>query len=193
MKITSQAVPSAVITTYTGRHVDLLWPELAEIAIDDIAYALAANNRFNGHTVRPYSVAEHCLLGVEFCVPSNRLEFLMHDASEAYLGDIVGPLKATVMFEPYCKLEAQWADAIALRFGLQHSTEGKLAKEIHSVDRRMLVTEQRDLMGRRPRSTDAYKPFPLAISAVTPCREALAEKFLAKFYELVPLTVGAKR
>jgi len=189
MKPTIHAPERAVITTWTGRHVDLLWPELADIHIDDIAWSLAGINRFNAHTSRLYTVAEHCLLGAELSLPQHKLEFLLHDAPEAYLGDVTGPLKGTAMFAPYRVLEERWWQVMAYRFGVR----AKLPKEIHTVDKRMLVTEQRDLMGRPPQSTDTYKPFPLAISPVEPSRPWLAEKFIATFRELVSSTEGAKR
>lgn len=186
MKNNAVAVEKVTIKTYTGRYIDLLNPDPEMIHIDDIAASLPKLNRFNGHTFRPYTVAEHCLLGVEYCTPPNKLEFLMHDSTEAYLGDIAGPLKRTELFAGYRELEAKWWAAIAERFGLRVS----LSKEVHTVDKRMLVTEQRDLVGRRPQSTDAYKPFiqPIGLEPY-----GLQEKFLAKFYELVGVTVGAKR
>jgi hypothetical protein len=189
MKSSSFAPSAAWVITYTGRYIDLLNPEPSQIEIDDIAAALAKTNRFNGHARRSYTVAEHCLLGVDQCTPACKLEFLLHDATEAYIGDVVGPLKATPMFAAYRELEARWWDAIALRFGVR----AKLPKEIGTVDQRMLVTEMRDLTGRWPVSTDAYKPFPLSISPIASPVELVQEKFLAKFYELVSVTVGAKR
>ncbi|GGA80904.1 hypothetical protein GCM10011507_35160 [Edaphobacter acidisoli] len=180
---------SAVIKTYTGRWIDLLWPETADLSIDDIAWSLAGIERFTGHAVRPYTVAEHCLLGVEQSLPQHRLAFLMHDAPEAYLNDVSGPLKQTAMFELYRALEAQWWGAIAMRFGIPE----KLPKDIHVTDKRMLSTELRDLMGRPAQWGDAYKPFQLTIPPRSSSREYLAERFLAKFHELVSATVGAKR
>lgn len=65
---------------------------------DDIAHALAYSCRFNGHTSRYYSVAEHCLLVcaiVEFLGGNaeQQLEGLLHDATEAYLTDVPAPFK----------------------------------------------------------------------------------------------------
>ena len=98
----------AVIKTWSGKWIDLLEPVAmaGAIDIDDIGHSLANTNRFNGHTSRPYSVAEHCLRGVEYSLPGHRLEFLLHDATEAYLGDTVGPLKSSERFSPYRELSA---------------------------------------------------------------------------------------
>jgi hypothetical protein len=183
---------SAVIKTRSGRHVDLLFPEamIGLIDIDDIGYALSKINRFNGHTTRPYSVAEHCLNGVVYSLPQHKLRFLMHDAAEAYLGDKVGPLKVSPLFAEYRALEKRWDGVIAERYGM-----GALEapKEIHETDKRMLVTEQRDLMGRAPASSDAHLPFAGLISDVTPSTDWIAERFIATFYKLVKEMVGARR
>jgi uncharacterized protein len=190
MKNTEQQ--SAVVKMRSGRHIDLLSPEqmVSMIDIDDIAYSLSKMMRFNGHTSRPYSVAEHCLRGVAYSLPQHRLEFLLHDATEAYLGDVVGPLKRCGLFEAYRELESRWAGAVAERYGIA----AKMSKEVHETDKRMLVTEERDLMGRPPASNDSYLPFEGIISnGAAPHPDEVAERFIAKFYRLTKVTVGAKR
>jgi hypothetical protein len=142
--------------------------------------------RFNGHTSRPYSVAEHSLLGAALCPAPCRLAFLLHDATEAYLGDVLGPLKRLPMFGGYRELEAQLARVIALRFGLPLL----MTKTVEVIDKRMLATEMRDLMGRMPLSTDSYRPFSMVIGAAP---ESLADRFLGRFDELVRKTEGARR
>ena len=67
----------------------------------DIAHALAQINRFNGHAKRPYSVAEHSLVCMEIAQhlelpPVVQLACLMHDAHEAYTGDVATPIKRCV-------------------------------------------------------------------------------------------------
>lgn len=88
------------ITTFTGRVVDLLDPKPDTICLEDIARGLAMQCRFNGHIRRFYSVAEHSWRVTQH-VASNpetrdtnvvRAAFL-HDAAEAYVGDLIGPMK----------------------------------------------------------------------------------------------------
>lgn len=189
MKLGEVEQQEAWIKTRSGKYLDLLSPQIELIAIDDIGWSLARTARFNGHTTRFYSVAEHCLLGVSQSLPEDRHVFLMHDAPEYVLGDCLGPLKKTTYFESYRTLEDNWWRAIAARFGLPL----KMPKAIHETDKRMLVTEQRDLMGRPPVSSDRFKPYPMHISAVEPSRDELAERFIATFYELTRQTVGAKK
>jgi len=57
----------------------------------------------------------------------------------------------------------------------------------------MLVTEQRDLMGRPASSGDTWKPFVMTIPAAAPSCDETARRFLAKFYQLAKITVGAKK
>ncbi len=68
------------------------------ITIEEIAHALAQINRLNGHACRPYSVAEHSMLvsdiaRAEGASPVQRLAALLHDAHDAYTGDVASPIK----------------------------------------------------------------------------------------------------
>lgn len=84
------------IVTRSGLVVDLLAPEPAGIRLTDIALALSRIPRFNGHTSRVWSVADHSLLVLQLMgedAPSTvRLAALLHDAHEAYAGDIISPV-----------------------------------------------------------------------------------------------------
>lgn len=66
--------------------------------ISDIARSLGAQPRYLGHTPIPYSIAQHavacCVLAQERQL-SERDQFtaLMHDAAEAYCGDLPNPVK----------------------------------------------------------------------------------------------------
>lgn len=90
------------ITTFTGLQVDLENPLSKQICLEDIAHALSNICRFNGHVKEFYSVAQHCCLMTEYAYWTEKLgqrvfllrDILMHDAEEAYIGDISRPLKA---------------------------------------------------------------------------------------------------
>lgn len=84
------------ILTYTGKLVDPFNMRAEDIDIEDIAHALAHTCRFNGHTRRFYSVAEHSLYVYAACEMESiqtKLYALLHDAGEAYLPDIPSPIK----------------------------------------------------------------------------------------------------
>lgn len=85
----------------SGLRVDLLDPEETSIDLHDIAHGLSNICRFTGQTSVFYSVAEHCMhvsTIVEARTGDPRLAIggLLHDAHEAYTGDISSPMKAAL-------------------------------------------------------------------------------------------------
>ena len=122
-----------------GHHVYVYEnPELSAINLKDISHSLALTNRFNGHTLRPLSVAEHSI-GVASMVPKEIcLEALMHDAAEAYVGDMAAPLKH--LCPGYVEIESIAHEAIANRFGLDRKIME--CDAIKHADLNALVTER---------------------------------------------------
>lgn len=153
------------ILTQSGRHFDFADPQPDQIDIRDIAHALANEARFNGHTRRFYSVAQHSAGVSQIVPPEHALEGLLHDASEAYCKDIPLPLK--LMLPDYKAIERRVDAAIRARFGLpaQCSAAVKLA------DVTLLATERRDLM---PIDTAEWEilrgvePLPVSIKSLPP-------------------------
>lgn len=86
----------AAILTHSGRMVDLLDVKPEDIHFDDIAHSLAQTCRFVGHTKRHYSVAEHSINVARLLPEPIKIYGLLHDAHEAYIGDISTPLKRTL-------------------------------------------------------------------------------------------------
>lgn len=91
--------PSIWMQTLTGRAMDLMAPQPGMVDLfGDVAEALARIPRFTGHVAGgPYSVAQHCVLGMDaILAESGDVElaraFLLHDAHEAYCGDIATPV-----------------------------------------------------------------------------------------------------
>lgn len=167
------APEAATLRTYrTGREVSLLWPRSAAIAIEDIACALSRQCRFVGHVAWPYSVAQHSVLA-SFLVPrSAALWALLHDASEAYLGDVSLPLKATPVMARYRALEALWERTIFDRFGLH----GPVPACVAAADAELLRVEQKVLQF-------ATGPAEAVRLGVVPWTAPEAEeRFLARFH-----------
>lgn len=127
--------------TYTGRKFWPLdpWPE--EVDIFDIAHALSMTCRYGGHSKRFYSVAEHSVLVSRFVPGDQKLAGLLHDAAEAYFGDVIRPVKKHLRVRP---IELRLDQAIATRFGL--TLAEMHSPEIKSVDNRILVDERDELM-----------------------------------------------
>jgi hypothetical protein len=134
------------IQTYSGILLDLENPSVEDILIPDIAHQLANVCRFTGACRKYYSVAQHCCLVTKLIQEDGPLKLigLLHDASEAYLGDIVSPLKA--LLPDYHVLEDRMEQAIILRFGLNvPDFDG----EVKFYDRLALDIESKALMGPR--------------------------------------------
>lgn len=79
--------------TFSGRRFYPAAPHVDAGCLDDIAHSLAHQCRFAGHCFTSYSVAQHSVLVSQLCSPENQLVGLLHDATEAYLQDIIRPLK----------------------------------------------------------------------------------------------------
>lgn len=108
----------AILRLHSGKCVNILDLQPDDIDIKDIAHALALINRFNGHTIWPVSVAIHSVNVARLCPPNWALQGLLHDASEAYLGDIPRPMKRLPsLFGSYCELEWEVQSRIYHRFG----------------------------------------------------------------------------
>lgn len=112
------------ISTYTRRKVDPLEMVSEDIEVLDIAHALAAQCRYNGHCFGHLSVARHSLWVADRVRATGGrtvdvLTGLLHDASEAYLGDLVKPLKHGPVLGPvFQEAEARVDHALARHFDL---------------------------------------------------------------------------
>ena len=85
--------------TASGRRAFVEDPRACDLVIEDIAHALSNICRFGGHCSRFYSVAQHsvCVSAlVERTRPDLALHALLHDAAEAYVGDVIRPIKPTL-------------------------------------------------------------------------------------------------
>jgi len=140
-----------IIGTYSGRGVNPLCPKPKDICIDDIAHALSNICRFNGHCREFYSVAQHCVYvaaALWNCGTDNCLCGLMHDASEAYLGDVITPIKTgTDMRMLYMLHEQRLQRVIARKFKFTYPEP----YIVHYVDKRLLYIEADSLACRVPR------------------------------------------
>lgn len=169
------------IQVYTGGQMYPLDPHPAEIDIQDIAHSLAMQCRFNGHTKRFYSVAEHSCHVHDILPADLKLAGLLHDASEAYLCDVPRPIKRSAGFaEPYRVAETALERMIAIRFGFEFPYD----PAIHDADNRMLCTEALQLMAPlHPEWRDRDRPVD---GLVLPCwlPEQAREEFLRRYFAI---------
>lgn len=110
-----------LFNTASGIQVNLNEPTPEMMDIRDIANSLSKICRFNGHTTHFYNVAQHSVLVSYLFAESEggdlALEALMHDAAEAYLGDVIKPLKV-IIGTPYRRMEQFFDNAIAEKYNL---------------------------------------------------------------------------
>lgn len=154
--------------THGGTFINLLAPNENSIHLDDIAHALSNICRFTGHVHKFYSVAQHSVIVSRLVTADNCAAALLHDAAEAYIGDVSSPLKAQLSV--YKQIEAAMSAAICRRFNLYGHDEGALK----NADMVALATERRDLfrhLGRdMPRlgCLDGIEPLGTAIDPLPP-------------------------
>ena len=168
------------IETFHGRRVDPVNPDPDQIAIDDIAHALARQCRFTGHSRDFYTVAQHSVLVSWRCPLECALEGLLHDAGEAYLADLARPVKVQPAMAAYREAEERLERVIAAKFGLVFPWPAAVKR----ADDAVLRAEARDLL---PNSCGWWReggdPAPVVVHPWSP---AEAERmFLAEYASIV--------
>lgn len=166
------------IMLQSGAWFDFAAPHSSQFTIEDIAHGLANICRYSGQCTSFYSVAEHSLLVSETAV-GFEIEALLHDAAEAFLGDITRPLKQ--MLPDYRRIESEVERIVFSRFGIQIP----LPHEVKEADLRVLAAEQRQIM---PPGTDGWLcgqdvvPAPVVVRHLSP--EAAKRAWLERFEAL---------
>jgi len=195
-----QQIEAEWFQTHTGRRFFPMAPEVRDVELADIAHALARICRFGGHTRGFYSVAQHSVLVSQvveqecFAAQSSvmtrslltdpprwkqvALQGLFHDAAEAYLGDMIRPLK--VAMPDYKSAELALERVIAQRFGLVFPFD-PLVKHADDI---LLATERRDLLAHEREWTFKYPPMTERI--VEQSIERAEASFLARAAALLP-------
>ena len=174
----------STMNTFTGKKIDPMEITPDDIDERDIAHALSLVCRGCGHLRRFYSVAQHSVNCAREALArglSQRtaLACLLHDASEAYIADIIRPIKEHL--PDYARIETMIMDAVFARFGLSELSEeeDRLWKRI---DDDLLDNELRALLpGEEERIPVRLASEPEL--GEKPFAEAERE-FLTLFYEL---------
>lgn len=140
---------ASTITTFSRRRVDPLNISADDIVLEDIVEAIARQARYNGHSFGHLSVARHSIWVAERAMQQAEFDGqsadyvrmigrmgLMHDGAEAYLGDLVSPLKRSEFGKAYLDVERQVEAAIAQAFSLP---EPPWLKFVTDADRHVTV------------------------------------------------------
>lgn len=165
------------IRLQSGAWLDLLDPETSDFTIEDVAHGLAHTCRYAGQANGFYSVAEHSLL-VSDVATGHELPALLHDAAEAFIGDVTRPLKQ--LLPEYRRIEAALERTVFARFGVK-----TMPAAVKEADLRVLAAEQAQIM---PPGTDSWaaeadvEPAAVVVEHLPPS-EAKA-RFLARYHQL---------
>lgn len=159
-----------ILTTASGRQIDLLAPRASDIDFNDVAEHLAKENRFNGGTRDvTYSVAEHLCRGGDAVLKAtgdtvSAAYFLLHDVHEYALKDDITPKKraleaiaverfgalAGTILNTFAELTDRWDTAAHGAAGLAWPRPPAIDALVKHYDRVMLATEWRDLIQAPP-------------------------------------------
>lgn len=173
-------VSNATIQTYTGEMFDMFLVDRAKINVEDIAHALSMLCRYGGHSHEFYSVAEHSVLMSRYfeALGDNDLAraALLHDATEAYMGDLVRPIK--LQMPRYQEVEANLQFAIFNRFGLTWD----MPLAIKNADLRICNDERLVLMKQREWIIDHLEPLGIELRLWYP--DEAKRHFLDSFHAL---------
>lgn len=124
----------------SGSYFSFVEPEKSTFTLDDIALTLSRICRYGGHIDRHYSVAQHSVLTSYLVEDRFKFSALMHDAAEAFTGDIPSPLK--MLLPDFRAIELRVEKVIFERFGVMFP----LPPEVKAADKMMLAIEKRDVV-----------------------------------------------
>lgn len=175
------------ILLVNGDFFDFKNPRAHDYDIKSIAHALSNLCRYTGHTKRFYSVAEHSVLVSRLVPEKYAFEGLMHDASEAYCGDVASPLKRLI--PKYKEIEEGVQEAIAMYYGLVYP----FPKEVHEADVLAYVTERQSISNT---GTDGIwftdvEPANLTVKGLAP--SSAYKLFMERYEELTANGTGYEK
>jgi 5'-deoxynucleotidase YfbR-like HD superfamily hydrolase len=176
--------------TWSGRRFYPADPRVEDVCLGDIAHALARICRFNGHVRDTYSVAQHCVLVSELVLPDLALHGLLHDAAEAYTGDLIAPMKRALRTHSNADVSAydhieQGVERVIREWARLPELNEVEAARVKHADLRALATERRDLLqesGHVWDSIEQVAPDPRTLRAMSAV-EAEA-RFLDRYWAL---------
>jgi hypothetical protein len=166
--------------TYSGRQFYPLAADPEDISGDDIAHSLSLICRYGGHIDRFYSVAEHCVLMSYYVAEEYALWALLHDATEAYVGDMVRPLKRQI--PQYVEIEDRLMRVIVDAYNL---ATYEMPAAVKDADNRILLDERAVLFVKPPAgrwAVDGLEPLGVHISGWAP--EMAEVAYAARLAEL---------
>jgi 5'-deoxynucleotidase YfbR-like HD superfamily hydrolase len=160
--------------------VDLLNPRPESITLQDIAYHLSKIERYNGACKFSVTVGLHSLMVAEVLPVELKPYGLLHDASEAYLGDVVGPLKD--LLPGYQEVEGNLMKVILEKYGLRFP----VPPEVKEADKAVLAAEMRQANGWYDLAAEIGQAAPVVLYDLP--QYVVFERLLRAFREFFPDT-----
>lgn len=182
-----------VITT-SGLFLSLLHPHPDQIELGDIANQLGNICRWSGAVPKFYSVAEHSfhvcrLVADEGADARVQLEALLHDAHEAYTGDIPSTWNGILELK-----NNPWGYGInEVKQGIQEAIMQQLGLWTHSKDEKMIKRADDEAFAAEAR---IFYPKKYRLFIKEPTRklnlkywppERASKEFLSEFMKITPL------
>lgn len=167
--------------TVSGNIIDLHYPTVDMINIEDIARSLSNFCRFGGHVNQFYSVAEHSMLVCALAPAELKPYALLHDATEAYLGDVIKPLK-NILGSPYDLMEQTFEHRICQCFGLN----ADLMRHIKPFDKKAIEVEFEALQRSNYQPLVELNRNGVIAKQFGMPPEAAMVRFMQHFYQLFP-------
>lgn len=182
---------ATVIQNSLGAKIDLRNPRSEDIDIGDIAHSLSLVCRFGGHVKHFYSVAEHSILVANLLHEAGQpraivLAGLLHDAHEAYLGDVTTPVKSILREHgAYDELTRGFDQLVAEHAGLSYSHLHDPA--VKAADEQALFIEAEYLM---PAGLDHFHTPGVTVPSASDSR--VVHYFAQRSYAPTPPRDGAQ-
>jgi hypothetical protein len=188
------------VGTLSGLYVDFQHPDPDDIDIQDIANSLSRMPRFNGHVRIQYSVLEHSFLVYDLLArghvgSDHNLDTLfaglLHDASEAYTGDMPGPLKAllTKNCRDFKLIEGRLTGCIYEKYGIDYGeinqASVKLADQVAlRLEAKALCHNRGDDWNWSSEVDRLADSAPGYLHPVGFARQQCIDKFMSRFWDL---------
>ena len=180
--------------THSGRAFDLIDPKPEDVHLSDISHSLSMICRYNGHVSGFYSVAEHCChiydwLGMQGLHQRIMLAGLLHDAPEAYVGDVIWPVQQALpeFRDAFHALQARVWAVMRVALDIPETVDLRHAL-VREADVRILLDERAALLTTPPPipwAVEHLQPLGVEIQAWGP-REARVQ-WLSRYLHILPI------
>lgn len=160
----------STIQTHSGRLINLRDMRSSDVHIQDIVHGLSCIKRFNG---RGINVLQHTLAMFDYVRTTYRGKdreellgaVLVHDLAEAYIGDIIQPVKVAVPSIARLEKAVQytilrmlcWCDEDSrYEIGQHLRPEAEIASHVKHIDLIALAAEYKMLFGDYTKTDDVW-------------------------------------